>query len=184
MAQVVGVEAEIGALRFTDAKRDVELPNAIDRIETAHMPNAVLVHHARPDGIVRVATDGLLEVVGQVRVDKLDHVDFARMSRSRIANIKIVRVARACELNQDVFRRVVLMVAPVAAAFAPPVAPVHGSIVALHLDTIQVALDEKVLRPAVVGLHALTPRRGNRTPDSGSDGAGRSGRGDERRVGV
>ena len=148
------------------------------------MSDAVLMHHAGPDGVIGVAADGLVEVVGQVRVDELDHVDFARVPRGGIANVEVLWIARSRELDEDLFRRVVFVVAPVTAAFAPPVAPVHGAVVALLLDAVHVAVDEQILRPTIVGFHLGAARRSDWPPHSGSDGLRRIGRRHQRRVGT
>ena len=182
VAQVVRVETEVGPLGLSDTERDVQLADAVDRVEAAHVPDAVLVHHTGSDGVVGVSADGLLEMVGKVCVDELDHVDLARMARGRIADVEVLGVAGPRELDEHVLGGVVLVVPPVAAAFAPPVAPVHGAVVALRLDAIEVAVDEQVLGPIIVGFRLRPTRRGDRPPDPAGDGLRRVGGGHQRRV--
>jgi hypothetical protein len=130
MSQIVRRQAKIAAVTY----RSVELANAFDTVEAADMSHAVLMDHPGTGWIIPSVFDVLLEVSLQVIIDKLNDIDLAGMPSGGIANIEVLGIPGPGKLYQNMFGRIVLVIAPVAPALTKPVAPIHLSVVALDLD--------------------------------------------------
>jgi len=166
--EVEGIQAEVRPVGVADAVLDEELADGLDRVETADVADAVFVDHSGPR---RVALGRPVpgEVLGQVGVDVVDDVDLGRVPCRGLGGMEVLRVAGAGELDEELVDGVVLVVAPVDMAFAEPVAPVHGAVVAFVPDGLAVGVVE-VPRPGVVLGHGGRAGRRDVVPDSGIDG--------------
>ena len=80
------------------------------------MSDAVLMDQARSSGIGSATSQVLFQVATQVCVDEVHDICFGGMASGHVADVEILGVTRAGKLDQNMLRRVIFMVAPVALA--------------------------------------------------------------------
>ena len=134
MSQVIGVQTKIRPLTLADSERDVELADAFDTVEPAHVSDAVLMYHPGADGIIPAPPQILFEMPLQIAIDEMNDIDLAGVACGCIAHVEIFRVPGPSELYQDDLGRIILMIAQIATPLAEPISPIHLSIISLCLD--------------------------------------------------